>query len=763
MWQKVVFSFPVQLLALHLKKNLFLVAIWVLLAFIVLQGFGTVLGIPFLFLDPEYLNEVSWKSFMLVGLALSIFTMAFHMTTYILDGAKFKFLAVIPRPFVQYCLNNSILPLIFYIIFVFAFFKFQLNNEHDHNRVVWEYFFGFVLGSVLSYTLIFLYFTLTNKDFFILFAGNVEKQLKRSAIPRATMLKRIKESQKSSDVVLWYLDTSFRIRPVRRDLAKFETHQLLRVFDQNHLNMVIIQTVLIALIFLMGIFRENPYLQIPAASSAILLLAILTMVVGAVSFWLREWSTPGFFLAFFLFNYFSNTAFFNRPHEAYGLDYDKEPAPYDLKNLQQLLHRDSITKDREQTLQVLENWKAKFPEGYLPKMVFVTASGGGQRAALWTLHVLQQAEEKSKRKLFKHTQLITGASGGMIGAAFFRELYLRHGEDPAFDPMDKKFLEQISADNLNPIIYTLLVNDLLIRTQYFEYNGRKYLEDRGYAFERQLNINTEGLMEKTLGEYRLPELQSRIPQLLITPLITNDGRKLLISPFSVSYLGVSVERNEGWNEKSQGIDFKRFFADHDPSNLRFLSALRMGATFPFITPNVQLPSQPRMETMDAGLSDNYGIQDALKFIDVFKDWIEENTSGVVLLTIRDSEKFSEIDQQSPPRFLERFFTPLKNIYSNWDNVQTLNNEVHFTRMQESLPFSLERIEFEYSTKQYMEARGLSVPESAPNHQTLEIERASLNWRLTAKEKRSILENMDNAYNRKALDRVSKIEWLRPKD
>ena len=189
----------------------------------------------------------------------------------------------------------------------------------------------------------------------------------------------------------------------------------------------------------------------------------------------------------------------------------------------------------------------------------------------------------------------------------------------------------------------------------------------------------------------------------------------------------------------------------------------MGATFPFITPNVQLPSQPRMETMDAGLSDNYGIQDALKFIDVFKDWIEENTSGVLLLNIRDSEKFSEIDQQSSPRFLERFFTPLKNIYSNWDNVQTLNNEVHFTRMQESLPFPLERIEFEYSTKQYMEARGLSVPENSASHQTLEIERASLNWRLTAKEKRSILENMNNSYNRKALESVSKIEWLHPKD
>ena len=67
MWDKIIYSFPIQLLILHLKKNLFLVAMWVLLAMIILQQFGTVLGIPFLFLDPEYLNQVSWQGFFWLG------------------------------------------------------------------------------------------------------------------------------------------------------------------------------------------------------------------------------------------------------------------------------------------------------------------------------------------------------------------------------------------------------------------------------------------------------------------------------------------------------------------------------------------------------------------------------------------------------------------------------------------------------------------------------------------------------------------------
>src|SRR5690606_13599447 len=106
--------------------------------------------------------------------------------------------------------------------------------------------------------------------------------------------------------------------------------------------------------------------------------------------------------------------------------------------------------------------------------------------------------------LFKQSRMISGASGGVIGAAFFRELYLRSLTDSTVDVTDEKYLQQISSDNLNLIIFTFLVNDLLIRNQYFEYNGRSYLKDRGYAFENQLNRNTRGIMDKPLWEYWQP-------------------------------------------------------------------------------------------------------------------------------------------------------------------------------------------------------------------------------------------------------------------
>lgn len=759
MWDKIIYSFPVQLLFLHLKKNLLLLITWGLLLLIVFQRFGTVLGIPYLFLDPEYLNKVSFQSFFLVGVALAIFTMAFHMTTYILDGPRFKFLAIIPRPFLQYCLNNSIIPLIFYVIYLIAFLHFQLDNEHENNWVLLEYLSGFITGTLVTFSLMFLYFGFTNKDLFVLFAGTVEKQLRRTKLSRANMLKRIKENKRAKNKVLDYLDISFRFKPVRQDLSGFEGQQLLRVFDQNHLNMVIIQTALISLILILGIFRENPFLQLPAAASGILLLAIATMLVGAISFWLREWGTPTVVGLVLIINSLSNTEWFNRPHEAFGLNYEREPAVYNLDYLNELLHPDTIRKDVNYTLEILENWRAKFPSDSKPKMVLITVSGGGQRAALWSLKVLQEAQAVTENRLFQHAQLISGASGGLIGAAMFRELFYRSQSDPTIDIFNNLYLDQISSDNLNPIIFTLLVNDLLFRNQFFEYKGRKYLKDRGFAFENQLNINTIGLLDKPIAEYLLPEYESQIPMMALAPLITNDGRKLYVSPFPVSYMGISMERSEGRNEKSQGIDFQRFFSQHDAGSLRFITALRMSATFPFITPNIQLPSKPQMELMDAGLSDNFGMQDALKFIHVFEDWIRDNTSGVLLLTIRDSEKFSEIEQKHPPTMMEKFFTPLKNIYINWDNVQTLHNEVLFTRMKESLDFPLERIEFEYSTLQYLKERGLIDQEGGFNQQEQDIQRASLNWRLTAREKKSIIDNIQSPYNRNSLNRLKQFQFL----
>lgn len=748
MKDRILYSFPVQLLLLHLRKNLALLLIWGLLILIVGEGFGVVLGIPFLFLDPEYLHQVSWLSFFLMGIGLAMFTMAFHMTTYILEGRRFKFLAVLKRPFIHFCINNSIVPFTFYLFYTLEFVSFQLKNAPPSDWDVALYYLGFAGGSTLAYALIFGYFGLTNKDFFLIFSETVNQRFRKSGSVKKGLLSKFKTSEKEVNTVRFFLNLNLKLVEVRPDISRFETAHLLRVFNQNHLHLFFIQVFLISVVLFLGVFKEQEILQFPAAMSAMLLLSILVMAVGAISFWLRKWATFVVFSLILLANYFSNFSFLNRPHEAFGLDYSAPPARYSLDRLDSLTHLDTTRKDKENVIQILKNWKAKFPNDSLPKLVIVSASGGGQRAALWTLRILQEIHQITEGEVTSRSALYTGASGGVLGEAFFRELYLRSQSDQDLDPTDSVFLDQIASDNLNPIIFTLLVNDLLIRNQKFDYRGRSYLKDRGYAFEDQLNKNTKGILDKPLKDYRLPEAAAQIPMMPVTALITNDGRKLIISPHSMSFLGVSAEGISGEEEKKQSIDFRRFFASHDPDNLRFLTALRMSATFPFITPNVELPSSPVMMTMDTGLSDNFGIQDALRFVYVFKDWIAQNTGGVVMITIRDSEKNEEIPAKDLPRILEKVLTPLKNISVNWGNVQTIQNEVLFNYLSESMPFDVERIEFEYSPTKILS-------NSAEDHAGVSP-RASLNWRLTAREKRSIVSSLNTPDNLRSLKRVEEL-------
>src|SRR5690606_2990654 len=241
MWSNLFYSFPVQLFILHLKKNLALIGLWILLILIIVGKFGKVLGIPYLFLDPEYLNQVSWVGFFMMGIGFAIFTMSFHMTSYIIDGTRFKFLAVLPKPFLHFCINNSIVPLIFYFTYIYSFINFQLDNELDSNWLIVQFLIGFISGTLITFYLLFFYFKMTNKDFFVIFSETLDKGLRKTKISRANIFQRYKERKRVREHVGYYLGINLKFKYVRRDLARFQMHQLLRVFDQNHLNLFFIQ------------------------------------------------------------------------------------------------------------------------------------------------------------------------------------------------------------------------------------------------------------------------------------------------------------------------------------------------------------------------------------------------------------------------------------------------------------------------------------------------------------------------------------------
>src|SRR5580698_1062395 len=127
--KSIYFFFPVQLLLLHIKKFQVLLIFWLIL-FSTLDGvFMRAYGAAALFLSPEYLGDVSAASTAIVGFATGIFIMSWNITTFILFSRHFRFLATTTNPFLKYCINNVLLPLIFLIFYFEKVIQFSVHKE----------------------------------------------------------------------------------------------------------------------------------------------------------------------------------------------------------------------------------------------------------------------------------------------------------------------------------------------------------------------------------------------------------------------------------------------------------------------------------------------------------------------------------------------------------------------------------------------------------------------------------------------------------
>lgn len=757
MLQKIYHSLPIQLLLLNLKKNRVILILWFLLFLIITGNFAKSYGVPYLFLDPEYLSTVDFWSLYMVGLSFGIFTMSYNITIYILESYRFQFLMVQHDPFTKFCLNNSFFPITFIITYCVSFFKFQITQGYQDVYIILKELSGFLVGFSITVLLTFAYFRISGSAIFKRFTQNINDSLRQRKMTRVSMIQKIKMVKRKNYHTDYFLDFPFIIKKVDHFIP-YDKLLVNRVIDQNHLNAVLLQITVFVLLLLMGLFRDNVYFQIPASGSMLILASIIAMVLGASAYWLKGWSMYIAIALVFAFNFALKQNWINPEYQVFGLNYSTSRADYSFERIQSLSSDQNIQNDYNHTIKLLDNWKSKFDSTQKPKIIFVCTSGGGQRAAVWTMRTLQVADSITQNRLMNHTICMTGASGGLIGASYYRELYLRKKLGEPIFPYENMYLKNISKDMLNPLVFTLVINDLFVRYQHFSDGKYSYIKDRGFAFENQLNINTNFVMNRKIKEYGKYEFDGTIPMLMLTPSVVNDGRKLYVSPQPISYMNTEIIENKDiLKSKYMGIEFMRFFKDQDAENLGFVSGLRMSATFPYITPNINLPSSPSMEIMDAGLSDNYGIAEAVRFSFVFRDWINKNTGGVVFVCVRDSPKLIPVEKKKSISIFDRILNPIGALYANWDWLQDNNNEYYLEYAHSFLKTKMDVVEFQYSP----------IPEgwhktNNTKKQNDELilktwqERASLNWHLTQKEKQSLEKSIFESENKLNLDKLESL-------
>lgn len=730
--QNIYYSFPVQLLILHFRKYQVLLIFWLILFCTVTGNFMKNFGADALFLAPEYLGNVNGAAAAIVGVATGILVMSWNITTFILHSKRCRFLVTTAKPFLKYCINNSIIPLMFLIIYFVSALSFDVKKELIPTAQFIFIAAGFFMGFMLLITFSFAYFF------------SADKRIVKTVKPIAREVYRNRHSHVKAQTQLsnyrirvgYYLDSTLKLRKAR-DVTHYGEDFLDMIFKRHHFSaMISILIAFVAMIFI-GFFLDHRIFQVPAAASILLLFALMIAVIGTLTYFLQTWSVL-FVLALFLtFDLLYRYDVIDPRNKAYGINYlDKEERPlYTPKSLLQLCAPAKIDSDKKNMLEILNNWKSKQHESK-PAMVFFNFSGGGVRSACFAMNVLQQLDSITHGKIMQNTFLMSGASGGVLSAAYFRELYKRKKEQQNIDLHNPVYLDNISGDLLNPVFSSMIARDLFSPAQKFTIGPYSYVKDRGYAFEQKLNENTGGVLNKTLGDYAADEKAANIPMIIFNSVISRDGRKLMICTQPLGFLMQPEFMEEDSSTNIDAVDFSALFSKQQPMNLRILTALRMNATFPYVLPNVWLPSYPIIDVMDAGMRDNYGQETTLRFLNVFKDWMKENTSGVVIIQVRDRVRGGWERPYESNDIAGVITKPGTTLQYNWYKMQDYFQDDQLAYARSFLDTNFHRITFTY------------VPEK-------EETGVALNFHITGREKKEVVSSMKRLNNIEAFMQVKK--------
>lgn len=348
----------------------------------------------------------------------------------------------------------------------------------------------------------------------------------------------------------------------------------------------------------------------------------------------------------------------------------------------------------------LEAWavRARAAQGVTrPKMVVIATSGGAYRAAFWTGLVLDRlAAEEATGALpgfSSAVRLITGASGGMVGAAYFAArarsdggpnlgtvsaleadiLGVQRGDLHPGYPYSRRWA--IPRDSLSAVAQQLVQRDLPGLM-----SGRVVTTDRGTVLEDQWHT-----LDVDFAHLGVGEAAGWRPSLVFSPMLAETGQPLVISNLDMARAIQDRVRASIGLTKNEVVEFFDLFPA-SRGTFKLKTAVRMNAAFPYISPDTALPTDPYRRVVDAGYYDNYGVDLAAAFLDnaAVRDWVLEECSGVAVVQIRAfaPPRPDAKDPEGMRRALQWLTTPLDavltarsatQLYRNRQTLQSVEN------------------------------------------------------------------------------------------
>jgi len=318
-------------------------------------------------------------------------------------------------------------------------------------------------------------------------------------------------------------------------------------------------------------------------------------------------------------------------------------------------------------------------------LVLVCASGGGLRSALWTTEVLAELE-LALPDFASSIRIIAGASGGMFGASAYAlsllPVDLRTGAW-GHRVSREELIDRLGCDSLSAPIKRLVFRDLPFAALPFP-----NLKSRGEALESCWRQNLGGDFAATFGELAERERRGELPSLVFSPMLVEDGRRLLISNLDLDFIAHNQVAIDGiaLPLSRSGFELARLFPG-EFAGFPVATAARLSAAFPYVSPAVSLPTVPRRRVVDAGYYDNYGMSVCAAWLaDCFcsperRRWIEQNVSRILIVQLRDQVSplqgtSGTLHEESGPirRGLEGLSSPVQGVLSSRDAVSVFRND-----------------------------------------------------------------------------------------
>ncbi|HEY8462302.1 MAG TPA: hypothetical protein VIM99_18080 [Blastocatellia bacterium] len=367
------------------------------------------------------------------------------------------------------------------------------------------------------------------------------------------------------------------------------------------------------------------------------------------------------------------------------------------------------------------------------KVILVAANGGGIQAAAWSARVLTGIEEACRnggdcggRSFARSIRVISAVSGGSVGVMYFVNAYGKYGAKEGELP-DNDGLEQIvklaERSSLDGVTWGLVYSDFLRTVAPFLSRARFFRRtDRGSTLEFEWHRGVD--LTARLGEWKRDAAAGKRPGVIFNATLVDNGCPLLFS---------SVELNQN---VSVAQDFDKLYEGFDAP---VASAVRMSATFPYVTPAARAHrsevsdwADAEYHVVDGGYYDNYGVTALVECLDNELDRPEVNVSELMVIRIHSMPVIN-----APDRSLEKkrgFF------YQVGVPITALN------RVRGAGQLSHGKVEFDLLQKRWRERAGRKVDIQLATFEYPNYD-APLSWHMTSKQKQAL----DKAWKENYLD------------